>query len=85
MKKKYLIIAIILSVVFIISLILVIRTIISTKKNGNNKQSTVSLENSYLFASPLQAKADGKEKIRLTVFVLSGQGLGVQNQKIESY
>jgi len=47
-----------------------------------NTPSVVALENSYLFASPLQAKADGLEKIRITVFILDGKGLGVNNQTI---
>lgn len=45
-------------------------------------QSEIALENSYLFASPLQAKADGQEKIRITVYILDGKGLGISNQNI---
>lgn len=40
-------------------------------------------ENSYLFASPLRAKADGLEKIRLTVFLLDGSGMGVSKKTVE--
>jgi len=51
----------------------------------------VVLDNSYLFASPLSAQADGKEKIRITVFLLDSQGKGVagkvvflgQNEKLK--
>jgi len=51
----------------------------------------VALENSYLFASPLSAMADGKEKIRVTIFLLDSQGKGVpgkpvflgQNEKLQ--
>lgn len=39
-------------------------------------------ENSYLFASPIQAKADGQEKIRVTVFLLDSSGLGVSHQPV---
>lgn len=39
-------------------------------------------ENSYLFASPIQAKADGQEKIRVTVFLLDSSGLGVSRQPV---
>jgi hypothetical protein len=39
-------------------------------------------ENSYLFASPIQAKADGQEKIRITVFLLDSNGLGVSQQSV---
>lgn len=45
-------------------------------------KNVVSLENSYVFISPLKAKADGQEKIRLTVFVLNDQGLGVAGKKV---
>lgn len=39
-------------------------------------------ENSYVFASPIQAKADGQEKIRITVFLLDSNGLGVSRQPV---
>ncbi len=42
----------------------------------------VVLENSYLFASPLQAQANGKEKIRVTIFLLDSQGKGVYSQPV---
>jgi flagellar basal body-associated protein FliL len=42
----------------------------------------VALENSYLFISPLSAQSGGKEKIRLTVFLLDNQGRGVANQAV---
>lgn len=42
----------------------------------------VSLENSYLFASPLLASANGQEKIRVTAFLLDDQGLGVEGKKV---
>lgn len=42
----------------------------------------VVLENSYLFVSPLSAQAGGKEKIRLTAFLLDNQGRGVANQAV---
>ena len=70
----------------IASLVLVART---TVFHGRASSSTYVLENSYLFASPLQAKAGDKntpadhhEQIRLTVFLLDGRGLGVANQTV---
>lgn len=45
-------------------------------------KNVFSLENSYVFLSPLRAKADNQEKIRVTVFVLNDQGLGVQGKKV---
>lgn len=46
-----------------------------------SKQS-FSVDNSYLFVSPLRAKANNQEKIRVTVFVLNNQGLGVPGKKV---
>jgi hypothetical protein len=42
----------------------------------------VVLENSYLFASPLSAQANNKEKIRITIFLLDSQGKGVYGQAV---
>jgi len=42
----------------------------------------ISVDNSYVFTNPLKASADGKEKIRVTVFVLNSQGLGVFGKKV---
>ncbi len=45
-------------------------------------RNSFSPENSYIFSTPLQARANGQEKIRVTVFVLDDRGLGVQGRKI---
>lgn len=78
--NKYLFIIGFLSLALIASLFLVARTTTFYNRAATSKNSTVVLENSYLFASPLQAKADGLEQIRLTVFLLDGRGLGVPNE-----
>lgn len=80
-STKYLFIIGFLSLALIASLILVARTTITYQKAAGNSSSII-LENSYLFASPLQAKGDGQEMIRLTVFLLDGRGLGVSNQTV---
>ena len=46
-------------------------------------QTTFSIDNSYVFSTPSQARANGQEKIRLTVFVLNNQGLGVLGKKVQ--
>lgn len=57
-----------------------------TKLPGRATQPGVlSLENSYLFASPLVAKAGGGEKITVSTFVLSDQGLGIPGQKVDLF
>lgn len=43
--------------------------------------SSLSLDNSYIFSSPLRAKA-GSEKIRATVFILDDRGLGISGKKV---
>ena len=42
---------------------------------------TLSLANSYIFASPLRAKAGG-EKIRITVYILDDRGLGITGKTV---
>lgn len=53
------------------------------KIKADVSQATFSVDNSYVFVSPLKAQANGQEKIRLTVFILNNQGLGVQGKKVE--
>lgn len=45
-------------------------------------QASFSIDNSYIFSTPSQARVNGQEKIRLTVFILNNQGLGVLGKKI---
>lgn len=52
------------------------------KIRANVVAEPFSKENSYVFLTPLQAKADGIEKIRVTVFVLNNQGLGVADRNV---
>jgi hypothetical protein len=44
--------------------------------------NSFSVDNSYVFSTPLQVRANGQEKIRLTVFILNNQGLGVMGKKV---
>lgn len=53
------------------------RTSFFSSANSGPSDNSVSSENSYVFASPLQAQAQNLEKVRITVFVLNGQGLGI--------
>lgn len=43
--------------------------------------AVLSRENSYVFVSPVSAAANGKSIIRVTVFLLNSQGMGVAGQK----
>lgn len=81
MKTKNLFLVIL--AVFLISLLVVVFFLTQAKTIflGRAAQSQYSLSNSYVFASPLTAKALS-EKIRVTVFLLDDKGKGVQNKRI---
>jgi len=81
----------ILKILFLIFLLLVLAVVVFLIRqqvvlSGRAAVSGVlSLENSYLFASPLVAKAGGGEKITVSAFVLSDQGLGIAGKKVVLY
>lgn len=79
--RRPIIIIIFLLLTLLASLALVFRTTIFLGRAAGSS-SSVAYGNSYLFSSPLQAKADGKEQIRVTVYLLDGRGLGVPNQTV---
>ena len=81
MTKKFLFI-ILLILGLILTTFLITQTTIFSSKAGNTNSHLPVKENSYLFASPIQAKADGQEKIRVTVFLLDSDGLGVSQQSV---
>ena len=85
-KEKNNILKIILGILLILLLILgliasvaVVKEKVSFREKaaGSIEENVVELANSYLFASPLKAKAGGEEKIRVTVFILDSRGRGV--------
>lgn len=43
----------------------------------------ISVDNSYVFVTPIRAKANNDEKMRITVFVLNNQGIGVLGKKVQ--
>jgi len=49
---------------------------------ASTTQGSFSIENSYIFVTPLKAKANSSEKIRVTVFILNDQGLGVPGKTV---
>jgi len=49
---------------------------------ASTNQVAISVDNSYVFVSPLVVKADGQQKERVTVFILSSQGAGVFGKKV---
>jgi len=81
-NKKSLILLIFLLLALASTLGLVARITIFSGKATSSNTSPIALQNSYLFASPLQAKADSKEKLRITVFILDGRGIGIANKTV---
>jgi len=79
--KKYSIIAFLVFSLFAVVYLIYKTTKFSSKATGTLTKN-ITLENSYLFATPLQAKADGLEKVRVIVFVLDQKGIGIPNQTI---
>lgn len=53
----------------------------SPQSNSSTTVSGVSFENSYLFASPLRASV-GAERIRITAYILDGQGIGISGKEV---
>jgi len=51
-------------------------------KGQASPSKTYSLQNSYIFGSPLTATANGQEKVKISVFLLNQQGLGVEKKQI---
>jgi hypothetical protein len=78
-KQLFPALAVLLVLLLLLSVFANVRLIISSRAAG---EGNYSAENSYLFASPLEAQANGEDKVRFTVFVLNSQGQGVPNQQV---
>lgn len=44
--------------------------------------SLISANNSYVYASPVRAKADGESPIRINVYLFDSRGLAIPEQKV---
>jgi hypothetical protein len=77
----FILFSVLLLLLFLLSFSANIRFVL--KGRASQRQTDVSAENSYMFISPLQASADGQDRIRLTVFVLNDKGLGVPNRQVQ--
>jgi len=83
MKKTLLILSIALFSLIVFSMFFWFQEVKFFKIKADVSQASFSVDNSYVFITPLRAQANGQEKIRLTVFILNNQGLGVLGKKIE--
>lgn len=84
-SKKITISIFVISILVIILIIILLfinqRTSIAPKAREVNVTSSISITNSYVFSSPVRAKANG-DLIRVTVFVLDEKGRGVFDKKV---
>lgn len=75
----------IISILVLILIVVVLffnnKTSLSPKASFSVGSNVLSVSNSYVFASPVRAKAGG-DLIRVTVFALDSNGLGVFDQKV---
>ena len=87
MKKQELFIAvgIIASILMIASAVILAqrRTSYYSSAATSKTSKNYSRQNTYMFASPIQASADGVSSIRITVFLLDNQGLGVEGEVVD--
>jgi len=82
-KVFWLILGILVLILFLIVGIYLVnrRTFVFSRAYTPIDTSSVSLDNSYVFASPLSAAAGG-EKIRVSIFILNKQGVGLSGKKV---
>lgn len=72
---KLIILIVLLFSLFFSSYYLAQITVLNSR--ASNYVTILSPDNSYVFASPVAAKADNDQRIRITIFLLSNQGLPV--------
>lgn len=75
------IISFLVTILFLLLYFIKNRTYITPKASSLNSASQISFTNSYIFASPVRAKANG-DLIRITIFVLDDQGRGIFGKKV---
>lgn len=82
MKKTLIFLGILLLVVALFAVAFGLYEVKYFASRADVSKASFSVDNSYIFSTPSQARANGQEKIRLTVFVLNNQGIGVLGKKI---
>lgn len=71
-----------LMLLLLLSLSVNVRFLFQSRASDGGAESSFSFDNSYAFLSPLEARADGKERIRITVFILNSLGEGVLGKQV---
>ena len=85
-KKPNLFILFVILIIFLVTLGILVyyirfSTNLAPKASSYYTTNTVSISNSYVFASPVRATAGG-DLIRITVFILDEEGNGVIDKKV---
>lgn len=82
--RLFLFTGIIIAVLLVFAAVFLVRERTSWSGRAQVSDAAIfSRENSYLFASPITATANGTSLIRVTVFLLNGQGLGVAGLSVK--
>lgn len=86
-KRNSLVWPVVIIIILLLIIVLVIyylrfAVFIAPKADTNNIYNSISVNNSYIFASPVRAKANG-DLIRVTVFLLDDKGVGLFDKKVQ--
>jgi hypothetical protein len=71
-----------LLLLLLLSFSLNVRFLFQSRASGVGTEASFSVDNSYIFLSPLQALANNNDRIRITVFLLNNQGRGVPGKQV---
>ncbi|MGB9882964.1 MAG: Ig-like domain-containing protein [Microgenomates group bacterium] len=82
MSKKIILLIVFLGIILGFTIFFGLYEVQFFSSRASIKRTNFSLDNSYVFITPLQARANGQEKIRVTVFVLDDRGLGVLGKNV---
>jgi len=81
-KVVFILLVVMLVVLLALGSVLILRERTSFFGKASQTAIEYSLENSYVFASPLSAQAGGGQKIKVTIFLLDGEGKGVADKSV---
>jgi hypothetical protein len=82
MKNKLILIFVFIVVLFFASIYFFLYEAQLFFSRANLAGKSISVENSYFFITPLRARANRQEKIRLTIYALDNRGLGIFGKQV---
>lgn len=80
-RKSSLLILSFLLLLLLMSVAFNVRFLFLSRASSGGKAS-FSVDNSYIFLSPLEADANARDRIRVTVFLLNAEGKGVLGRQV---